>query len=109
MSTVTAQQLNTLAYKTMNPLIYYSVNVAIYVTQIILALTISSIGDVFNFIATFAGTGLCFFIPSTLFYKGYHKFATEDYKNENRCWYIVAIINFVLGIGFFALFLYANI
>ena len=32
LSGVSAQQLNTLAYKTMNPFIYYSINVAIYVT-----------------------------------------------------------------------------
>ena len=71
--------MNKLAYKTMNPVIYYSVNVGMYVLVIVMAIFIDSIGLMFSFIATFAGSGLSFFIPSSLFYIGYTKYADQKY------------------------------
>lgn len=63
----------------------------------------------FGFIGTFAGTGLCFFIPSWLFINGYKNFANNEYKEANSLSLKLAYINFVLGIFAFGLFLYNNI
>ena len=106
---VSASDMNTLAYKTMPSWIYLSVTVAIYVSEIALAILIDDIGNVFNFIVTFAGSGLCFWIPSLLFQRGYTLYASEEYKAQNKCIYIASWINFFMGFFFFGLFLYANI
>ena len=104
-----ADDLNTLAYKTMNPLVYYVVTMLIYLIEVFLSIKVDSIGTVFSFIATFAGTGLCFLIPSTLFSMGYWKFASQEYKDDNKCFQVLSLINFGAGFLFFGLFLYANI
>lgn len=109
LSRMTMQDMTQLAYKSMNPVIYYTVNISIYVSQAVLGIVLSDIGLVFGFIGTFAGTGLCFFLPSWFFISGYNKFANEEFKRSNKLKLTVAYINFLLGIGAFGIFFYNNI
>ena len=63
----------------------------------------------FSFIATFAGTGMCFFLPSVLFCMAFNRFATDEAKEENGIYYKMSIFNFAVGILLFGLFLASNI
>lgn len=93
----------------MNPLVYYSVSLLLYSVEVLLAIVIKDISTVFNFIGTFAGTSLSFFLPSAFFMVSIKKFGSEsDYQN-NKSWWYLSIFNAVIGVGFFVLFLYANI
>lgn len=105
----TTAEMTQLAYKTMNPVIYYSVNVLIYAAQAYLGIALGDIGLVFGFIGTFAGVGLCYFVPSIFFIRGYNNFATKKYQVQNAVDYKLAIANFILGFFFFGLFLYSNV
>ena len=93
----------------MNPLIYYSVTIGLYSLEVLLAILINNIAMVFGFIATFAGTGLSFFIPSLLVIIGFKKFADAKFMQENKIWVTIAWINFCAGVFFFILFLINNI
>ena len=104
-----SQKLNQLAYKSMNPVIYYLATFVLYAMEIWLSIVVDDIGNIFGFIGTIAGTSLSFFIPSVLFCKAFNMFASKRYKQQNRRLFVFSIVNFVLGIGFFGLFLYSNI
>lgn len=93
----------------MNPCIYYSATLILYAAEIYMAIAVSDIGDVFGFIGTIAGTSLSFFIPSIMFCFAFTKFANASYKQRFGNLNLISITNGVIGIAFFALFLYANI
>ena len=93
----------------MNPLIYYFATFVLYSMEIWLAIVVNDIGNIFGFIGTIAGTSLSFFIPSVLFCKAFNMFASKRFKQKNRQLFVLSIANFVVGIGFFGLFLYSNI
>lgn len=106
---ITAADANALAYKSMNYGIYAVTAAVIYIAEAYLAIVVTNIGDVFGFVGTFAGTSISYFIPSVLFCVGFSKFATADYKYKFGVWYKVAVLNGIVGVFFFSLFLYANI
>ena len=106
---ITAGDANALAYKSMNYGIYAVTAAVIYCAEAYLAIVVSNIGDVFGFVGTFAGTSISYFIPTILFCVGFNKFATVDYKHRFGHWYKIAILNGLVGVFFFCLFLYANI
>ena len=93
----------------MNYLVYVVVAAIIYVSEAYLAIVVSDIGTVFGFVGTFAGTSISYFIPTILFCKAYSKFANQVFKSQEKKWYCISVINGVVGIFFFCLFLYANI
>jgi F0F1-type ATP synthase assembly protein I len=109
LASVAGEHLNQLAYKSMNPAIYVVTTIGLYAVEIYLAIVVNDIGNVFGFIGTIAGTSLSFFIPSVLFCQGIKLFASERFKKRNSGLYTVSIVNFVIGIFFFGLFLYSNI
>ena len=109
MDTISAADANALAYKSMNYGIYAGTAAVIYCAEAYLAIVVSNIGDVFGFVGTFAGTSISYFIPTILFCVGFKKFATADYKYKFANWYKISILNGVIGVFFFCLFLYANI
>jgi len=63
----------------MSPWIYYSVTLSLYILEILAAIAISDIGNIFGFIGTIAGTSLSFFIPSILYLEGVKAFTTTEY------------------------------
>jgi hypothetical protein len=67
----------------MNPMIYYLVTFILYAIEVLLALAAIKfkipISDIFGIIATFAGNGLSFFIPSLFVILGFKKFAEPKY------------------------------
>lgn len=67
-----------MAYKTMNPIIYYSVSILLYALEVFLSIVIKDISNVFNFIATIAGTSLSFFLPSAFYMVAIKKFGTDE-------------------------------
>jgi len=93
----------------MNYGIYAVTAAIIYCAEAYIAIVVTNIGDVFGFVGTFAGTSISYFIPTILFCHGFNKFATVDYKHRFGHWYKIAILNGLIGIFFFGLFLYANI
>lgn len=109
MSSVAPSEANALAYKSMNPKIYYSVTLSLYLFEVFLACILTNIGPIFGYIATFAGCGLCYFLPSYFVIVSFKKYATPEYVKQNAIWVKIAYINFIMGIGFFFLFLANNI
>lgn len=93
----------------MNPVLYYGLTLLHYALIIYLSIVINDIGEVFSFIATFAGTGMCFFLPSVLFCKAFTAYATDEAKEQNGIYYKLSIANFIVGIFLFGLFLASNI
>ena len=89
----------------MNPVLYYGITIGLYGVEIWLAIVIKDIGNVFGFIGTIAGTSLSFFIPSVIYCRAFNKFCLH----EDRTLYYIAIVNFMVGIIFFGVFLYSNI
>jgi hypothetical protein len=106
---IAPQDLTQLAYKSMNPYIYYSLSILMYISGATLGILLDDISKVFGFIGTFAGTGLCFFIPSWFYMNGYKMFGTDEYKSQHRNIYRLSIFNHILGIFAFGIFLYNNI
>ena len=102
-------EANALAYKSMNYAIYFGVAALIYASEAYLAIVVDDIGQVFGFIGTFAGTSLSYFIPSLLFCQAFSKFADSSQKLHYQTWFKISIVNGILGIFFFFVFLYANI
>ena len=76
MNAVNAQVATGLAYKTMNPAIYYIVTLVLYLVEVYISTLGLPIPSIFGVIATFAGNGLGFFIPSLFVILGFKKFAT---------------------------------
>ena len=109
LSQMAGAELNQLAYKSMPLWIYVSTTILLYALEVYLSIVIDNIGNVFGFIGTIAGTSLSFFIPYVLFCRGYSMFASDSFMKENACLYRASVVNFIVGIGFFGLFLYANI
>jgi len=93
----------------MNPAIYYVVTLVLYAVKVFVATLGLPISTIFGVIATFAGNGLSFFIPSLLVIIGFKKFAEKKYLNENGKWLTIAWVNFFLGVFFFLLFLGNNV
>mmetsp|Transcript_32095 Transcript_32095/g.49076 ORF Transcript_32095/g.49076 Transcript_32095/m.49076 type:complete len:96 (+) Transcript_32095:1376-1663(+) len=93
----------------MNPGIYYVATFLLYGIEIWLSALGINISVVFGYIGTIAGTSLSFFIPSWVFCAGLKMFGSEEERRKQSCWYTISILNFVLGIGFFGVFLYADI
>ena len=90
----------------MNPILYVGITLALYGVEIWLSIVVQDIGNVFGFIGTIAGTSLSFFIPSVVYCRAFNKFAA---KGQDKCLYNVAILNFIVGLGFFGLLLYSNV
>ena len=93
----------------MNPMIYYLVTISLYAIEVLLAILINNIGMVFGFIATFAGTGLSYFLPSMFVIMGFKKFGEAKFLKENHVWVTVSWINFIAGVFFFFMFLANNV
>ena len=109
MSMVPSNKVQKLAYKSMNPKIYLGATLFLYVVEIYLSILIDDLGNIFGFIGTIAGTSLPYFIPSVLFYKAYHLYGSDIYKEKNKWYLTIAKVNFVVGILLFFIFLYSNI
>ena len=93
----------------MNGYIYYPTTLILFILEVYLSIQVDSIAIVFGFIGTIAGTSLSFFIPSVLYFKAYNRYATVNEMKEYRYMYLGSILNFVIGIGFFLLFLYSDV
>jgi hypothetical protein len=93
----------------MNPAIYNSCTLILYAVEVVLALSIDSIGPLFGFIGTFSGVGISYILPSLFLKKGFELFAEEKFKKENGRYITLANINLALGVFFFFLFLANNI
>ena len=76
---ISAQKANQLAYKSMNPTIYYSLTLLLYTIEVILAIALDDIGQIFGFIGTFSGCGMSYFLPSMFVIVGFSKFGTEEF------------------------------
>ena len=93
----------------MSPFLYYLTSIILYGLEVFLAILINDIGNVFGFIGTIAGTSLSFFIPSALFMLALKQFGDLDTKRENNTLWWVSLVNAIVGVGLFVVFLYSNI
>ena len=109
MSVVSIDEANNLAYKSMNSGLYYIFTFLLYALEVYLSIVVDDISKVFGYIGTVAGTSLSFFIPSVLFCMGFSMFGSAKYRQAHKGWYVVSILNFILGLGFFGVFLYADL
>lgn len=109
LNTMTQQEVSRLAYKSMDARIYYGASIILYALEVYLSIIVTNLSDIFNFIGTVAGSNLSFFIPSVLFIRAFHSFASTRFKARHKTLYRLAIGNFLAGIALFALFLYSNV
>ena len=93
----------------MNKWISHPTTLFLFVLEVYISIQVDSIAVVFGFIGTIAGTSLSFFIPSVVYIKAYNRYASTYEKEKYRFVYLGSIINFIIGIGCFLLFLYSNV
>jgi hypothetical protein len=93
----------------MNLMLYGVVTLALFAAEVYLGIIVGDITTIFGYIGTVAGTGLQFFIPSTMFLRAYNLFASPSDQVKERKLFILCIGNLLLGFVFFGFYLYADI
>lgn len=104
-----SRKLQALAYKSMDKRIYVGVTLLLYALEVSLSIIVNDLGDIFGFVGTLSATSLCYFLPSILFCRAFKIFASDFFKIDHKGWYITSVINFLIGLVMFSLFLYSNI
>lgn len=84
------------AYLDMSPYLYYTLTLALFVTEIVLSLTIDDLGPIFDFIGAFAVSSLSFTIPGILYLLSYKRY--NKHKNRDLMMRAAALLFIIFGI-----------
>ncbi len=97
MSHISASVAQRMAYKDMNYAIYLIASISLYAVIVILAMILTDISSVFDFVSAYAISGIAFFIPSVFFTKAIKKFNVDQNDPEIKFAKKIAVLFIPLG------------
>jgi hypothetical protein len=93
----------------MNNLYYYLSTLVLFGLEVFLAIVLTDIGNIFNFLSAVTTTFLGFLFPAFFFIYGEKKFPNKKLQNENGIHRFMAYIHIFLGIMIFIISITSNI
>ena len=103
LSSVSAEEVNRMAYKDMNRTVYVSATLGFFALIVVGSIAITNISVVFNFVGALAVTAMVFWFPAFYFTQAVAKFKvarTKEVKHNialSRLFWVLGAVNFSLS------------